>query len=137
MRTPIAVALLATVLALPADAGLRKQCRLACGHAVGSCIVQTGKSRRFCLRQVIGRCRHEGLESCGRTAPVDFPCHEGNAPACGGTCPSREFACVPNPAGGCNCEAPACGPVGDGTCGGVCEDGARRCVARGNDCVCQ
>ena len=131
----ITALLVITVVTSTAGAASRRQCREACGAAVRACIVASGKGRPTCKRRVIRRCRHQGLDACRVVAPGGS-CWDSSAPACNGSCPYPEFACVPNPLGTCNCEAPACGLGTAGTCGGVCPDGLAACVLQGDACVC-
>ena len=131
-------AFLLGVLVLSAHAGRRNECERACGAAIRSCMMATAQGLRACREQVIGQCAREGISACwGAPLPPDAgSCYEGVAPACGGSCPLREFRCVPNPAGGCNCEAPACGRSRKMECGGVCRNLKRVCVLRAGRCKC-
>src|SRR5438094_9507670 len=134
----LTAALLLAVFALPAEGGSRQECRRACGSAVRSCMTASGQSLRACREAVVRRCAREGLQACSSSLlpPDAGTCSESAAPACQGTCPLAEFRCVPNPLGGCNCEAPACGRARSSACNGVCRHPGRVCVARGGRCRC-
>ena len=106
----LTAALVLVVFASASQAGPRKQCRRACGSAVRSCMTTTGQGLRACREEMLRRCAREGLQACSSSLlpPAAGSCSESAAPACAGSCPLAEFSCVPNPLGGCNCEAPAC-----------------------------
>jgi len=134
----LVAALLLTVVAFSAEGGSRKECRRACGSAVRSCMTATGHGLRACREEVLRRCAREGLQTCSSSLLPSGAgaCSESAAPACAGSCPLAEFSCVPNPLGGCNCEAPACGRAHGASCNGVCRHAGRVCVARGGRCKC-
>ncbi len=131
-------ALVLTVFAFAAQGGSRKECRRACGSAVRSCMTETGQGLRACREEGLRRCAREGLQVCSSSLLPSGAgaCSESAAPACAGSCPLAEFSCVPNPLGGCNCEAPACGRARASGCNGVCRHAGRVCVARGGGCKC-
>ena len=134
----LTAALLLVVFASAAEGGPRTQCRRACGSAVRSCMTASGQGLRACKEQVLRRCAREGLPACSSSPlpPGASRCSESGAPACAGSCPLAEFSCVPNPRGGCNCEAPACDRARSSSCNGVCRHAGRVCVARGGRCKC-
>src|SRR5947199_10862392 len=134
----LTAALVLVVFASASQAGPRKQCRRACGSAVRSCMTASGQGLRACREEVLRRCAREGLQACSSSLlpPAAGSCSESAAPACAGSCPLAEFSCVPNPLGGCNCEAPACDRARGGSCNGVCHHAGRVCVARGGRCKC-
>src|SRR5947207_15093577 len=71
-RSPAAPAVLAVLPMAPAaDAGsLARQCRQACGDEIASCVAGGGR-RLACKRQMLRRCRTEGLGVCqGPEAPA-------------------------------------------------------------------
>src|SRR3989442_10494022 len=127
----LTAALLLVVFASAAEGGPRTQCRRACGSAVRSCMTASGQGLRACREQVLRRCAREGLQACASSPlpPGAVRCSESGAPACAGSGPLAEFSCVPNPRGGCNCEAPACDRAHSSSCNGVCRPAGRGCVA--------
>ena len=56
--------LLAPDLLGRAEAGIKLQCRKACLGAIAQCITTTGQRRTVCKRQVLRRCRLEGVQVC-------------------------------------------------------------------------
>jgi hypothetical protein len=69
MRSFGIIGLLAALAAMPdpAAAGLVRKCRKACKPFVADCVATSGKSRRACKREILPRCKHEGLEVCSVT----------------------------------------------------------------------
>jgi len=104
MRKPFVI--LALLLTLPtlADAGLRGKCRRFCGSTISDCVVTTAQRRRACKRQILRRCRREGVQVCApmassttttTTTTLPPPCDITSEFTCGGgTCPTGQ-ACVP------------------------------------------
>jgi hypothetical protein len=67
-------------------AGLRQRCRQECGSTIDDCVTTTGRRAR-CVKQVIKRCRRQGLTVCGvfpttTTTTTIPPCIS----QCNGTC---------------------------------------------------
>src|SRR5438876_7400381 len=56
--------------ALPAEAGVHRECRRQCGAAVSACVTSTGQRARTCKAQILRRCRLEGLQVCAALSPM-------------------------------------------------------------------
>jgi hypothetical protein len=49
----------------PTDgASLIKQCRRQCRDEITNCVISTGQRRRACKKQILRRCKFEGLQTC-------------------------------------------------------------------------
>src|SRR6266581_5683396 len=70
-RAPLALLAVLLLLAPAADAAsLGRQCRRACADEIAACVAGGGR-RLACKRQMLGRCRAEGLGACqGSGAPA-------------------------------------------------------------------
>ena len=60
-----AVAILAVfIVGMPAEAGLRRECRRKCKQAIAACVTNTAQRRRKCRRLTLRQCRREGIAVC-------------------------------------------------------------------------